>query len=290
MQKGSALIAFVLIGFVVIFGGGYLFFNYQNQKTPQSFIPTLGKSNDNLETYTNKDFGFEFKYLNKDLTVKDDSEQYFNKRGNGDFRKNFKGYIGYEPENFLGAVTVLEKVENFDTSPFTLWIFDNSNNLNVDDWYKNYWYYPFVWGDYTIRRNDVAPVNDATISGRLAKSGVVGYQPGSPKLIYLSDSNKMYLFRIIGDQGEKILQSFKFINSEVQKQTGGCVIGGCSSRLCAEESEGNIVSTCEYREEYACFKTAKCEKQSSGKCGWSETEELNKCLQDKRSNSSEIVF
>lgn len=58
--------------------------------------------------------------------------------------------------------------------------------------------------------------------------------------------------------------------------SGGYFVGGCSSQLCSDE-EG-MVSTCEYRQEYACYKTAKCERQSNGKCGWTPTSELNLCL------------
>lgn len=54
-----------------------------------------------------------------------------------------------------------------------------------------------------------------------------------------------------------------------------CVVTGCSGQICAESE---MMSTCEYRAEYACYKTAKCEKQSSGQCGWSQTSELSVCL------------
>lgn len=57
---------------------------------------------------------------------------------------------------------------------------------------------------------------------------------------------------------------------------GECFIGGCSSQICSEE-EG-VVSTCEYREEYACYKNAKCERQTSGECGWTPTKKLTMCL------------
>ncbi len=57
--------------------------------------------------------------------------------------------------------------------------------------------------------------------------------------------------------------------------SGGCVITGCSSHICAEEDQ---VTTCEYREEYACYQTAKCERQSDGACGWTMTDELQACL------------
>ena len=60
--------------------------------------------------------------------------------------------------------------------------------------------------------------------------------------------------------------------------SGQCKIGGCSNQLCLEASDEEDVTTCEYKEEYACYLTAKCEKQSDGKCGWTPTEELVACL------------
>lgn len=56
----------------------------------------------------------------------------------------------------------------------------------------------------------------------------------------------------------------------------GCFVSGCSSQLCTDDP--NIASTCEYREEYACYRTATCERQADGQCGWTETEELRMCL------------
>lgn len=59
----------------------------------------------------------------------------------------------------------------------------------------------------------------------------------------------------------------------------GCAIGGCSSQVCGEAGEvEDIVTTCEYREEYACYQSARCEKQSSGSCGWTETDEYKQCV------------
>lgn len=59
---------------------------------------------------------------------------------------------------------------------------------------------------------------------------------------------------------------------------GGCVITGCSGHICAEE---DMVTTCEFRPEYACFKetNAICGKQADGKCGWNQTPELLACYQ-----------
>lgn len=58
--------------------------------------------------------------------------------------------------------------------------------------------------------------------------------------------------------------------------SGKCYIGGCSSQICSDQ-EGAI-STCEYREEYACYQTATCERQSNGQCGWTNTPALRECL------------
>ena len=58
----------------------------------------------------------------------------------------------------------------------------------------------------------------------------------------------------------------------------GCRRTGCSGQLCADEE---MVSTCEYREEYACYKDAKCERQADGACGWTMDAALTACLQSK---------
>jgi len=58
-----------------------------------------------------------------------------------------------------------------------------------------------------------------------------------------------------------------------------CFVGGCSRQICSGRND--IISTCEYREEYICYKTAICEKQSNGQCGWTKTNELLKCLESK---------
>jgi len=58
----------------------------------------------------------------------------------------------------------------------------------------------------------------------------------------------------------------------------GCVPAGCSGQLCLEEEQaGNIMTTCEYKPEYACYRTAVCERQASGACGFTETDELRIC-------------
>lgn len=67
-----------------------------------------------------------------------------------------------------------------------------------------------------------------------------------------------------------------------------CYRGGCSGQLCGDESIKDIATTCEWREEYACYAEpiGICERQSTGQCGWTQTEELKSCLL-KGSNPTE---
>ena len=58
-------------------------------------------------------------------------------------------------------------------------------------------------------------------------------------------------------------------------QNKPCFKTGCSRQVCSDEE---VVTTCEYRPEYDCYKTARCERQANGKCGFTDTPELRRCL------------
>lgn len=267
---------------MLIGGGGYL---YRSLNSPNPSNPPNLPNPPNFKDYLDQSLRFSFKY-SKDLTAKEDSEEEFNKRNNGDFRKNFKGYIQYEPGKFLGAVVVLGNDGNYDVNPFTLWVFDNPNDLTIDDWHHDYWYYPFIWGDFTSEgKYELAPSEEATISGQIGKSRVIDYSPGKPKFVYVSKDKKMYLFRVIGESGDKILSTFKLLSTNQTTDKKECKRGGCSSQVCTDE---NVITTCEWKEEYACYnKNAKCERQTDGECGWTQTAELTRCLDENKGTSKD---
>lgn len=56
----------------------------------------------------------------------------------------------------------------------------------------------------------------------------------------------------------------------------GCYVGGCSSQVCSDDPD--VITTCEWREEYACYRNATCERQADGECGWTQTDSLMECL------------
>lgn len=210
-QKGSATFLILIVGFFIAVAiGAFFLFKPSVPTLPQLVvkIPTNTSFPKPLY-YNNEKLGLQFQYTVAS-SVKEDSEEEFNKRGNGNFRKNFANYVQYDPAKVLGAVVVLGKDQNFDTNPLSVWVFENPENLTPEDWFGKYWYYPFLWGvfDWTSKGH-VIPDQEATISGQSIKYKIVTYQSGSPKYIYLSNRRKMYLLRVIGDIGDQILSGFE---------------------------------------------------------------------------------
>ena len=81
-----------------------------------------------------------------------------------------------------------------------------------------------------------------------------------------------------------ILVSLFYINMEKDAITVAdpldCMITGCSGELCANE---RTITTCRFKPEFTCYKRgADCELQESGRCGWTMTDELTKCLDQRK--------
>jgi hypothetical protein len=64
--------------------------------------------------------------------------------------------------------------------------------------------------------------------------------------------------------------------------TAPCRTGGCSGQLCLGPDDEDVITTCEFRPEYACYRGAVCETQGSGECGWTQTVELSACLEQTK--------
>ncbi|MFH1145989.1 MAG: Gmad2 immunoglobulin-like domain-containing protein [bacterium] len=56
-----------------------------------------------------------------------------------------------------------------------------------------------------------------------------------------------------------------------------CQAAGCGGQLCTDQTDA--ITTCEYREEWACLRLTRCERQSSGQCGWTKIKEYISCLE-----------
>jgi hypothetical protein len=78
----------------------------------------------------------------------------------------------------------------------------------------------------------------------------------------------------------KALRARQFYLPLSAESPQACYVGGCSGQLCSERSDA--VSTCEYLPEYACYRSAQCERQGDGGCGWTPSAELQACLEAAR--------
>ena len=54
-----------------------------------------------------------------------------------------------------------------------------------------------------------------------------------------------------------------------------CQATGCSGQVCADEP---VITTCEWRPEYACLQHSSCERLPDGECGWQASRETQACL------------
>ena len=89
----------------------------------------------------------------------------------------------------------------------------------------------------------------------------------SDGVIYVSDDKAGVVYRIAYQKSTK--------NTKTQKQD--CIVTGCSGQICADR---DVITTCEFLPEYACYKNTVCERQRDGECGWTETEELLSCIEE----------
>jgi len=61
-----------------------------------------------------------------------------------------------------------------------------------------------------------------------------------------------------------------------------CAVGGCSGQVCtAAEKAKNLVTTCEWKSEYDCYKLTTC-SCLDGKCQWMPSRKFNLCLDEKK--------
>jgi hypothetical protein len=57
---------------------------------------------------------------------------------------------------------------------------------------------------------------------------------------------------------------------------GTCFLGGCAAEVCSDRAD--VITPCIWRDAFACFHDARCERQADGACGWTQTAELEACL------------
>ncbi|MBI5398151.1 eight-cysteine-cluster domain-containing protein [Candidatus Woesearchaeota archaeon] len=65
-----------------------------------------------------------------------------------------------------------------------------------------------------------------------------------------------------------------------------CMTGGCSGTICQSKKAEPVVTTCEYRPEYSCYKQISC-GCSAGQCAWKETQQFRACIAQAKTQEGE---
>lgn len=86
----------------------------------------------------------------------------------------------------------------------------------------------------------------------------------------------MLAMRFLAAAGMSAALAGCIFDGSSQARTGGsCIITGCSAEVCSDQ---NVFTPCIWHDAYVCFRDARCERQSDGACGWTQTSELKACL------------
>ncbi len=201
MQKGSALIPLTLFLAVIalaIFSGWY-YLNTEKPKletTQVSDTPKPSLTPQNTD-YQDPETGFTIK-VPESFEVKEESEAEYFKRAYGDIRKNFTYYVQYPPAEFVNSYYFLRKGESDpENAALAVVVYKNPDNLTPEAFYKKYWYYPFVWGEFNeSEKSKISPKNIELINGREAGTAIVNYRDANPKFIYLPSGSKNLIFQL----------------------------------------------------------------------------------------------
>ena len=70
--------------------------------------------------------------------------------------------------------------------------------------------------------------------------------------------------------------------SNESSQALTCVRAGCSRQLCVDAKNSDVISTCEFLPEYACYTDQSCEVQADGTCGFSIDATMQQCISAAR--------
>jgi hypothetical protein len=199
-------------------------------------------------------------------------------------------FIGYKPGPgaFLGGLRLVSKKGKSVYYRVSLGVAGESFKLSRD--YGKFIPYTTV-DTYCQAAADCGGQSYVTprcLGYKTCESNKCGYRCGpEPTKCSLTDPTKRY----IGTSKEKCMVirytcDFAAGETSFSNDCGcGCTVApkpackpsGCSGQICSDK---DMISTCEWREQYACYqKLGICERGADGACGWRDTNELEACLE-----------
>lgn len=153
--------------------------------------------------------------------MREDNEAEYSKRYNVQLPDEFLKSFKYSPPKLIGGIRVESRItyqdaydNNYNLTPFSVWVFDNQDDIDIDEWFELYSYYPFRW-DHSIPSitGKIRPRSNITIGGILGKTS----RPDEGmQYIYLLQDKRMILIQIWEEYqskgiGSLILSTFRFL-------------------------------------------------------------------------------
>ena len=94
--------------------------------------------------------------------------------------------------------------------------------------------------------------------------------------------NKGWILLLLVFLNGCVIEADKEMRVKECGQDRDCVSAGCSGQLCAPVEQAlDIITTCEFKEEYKCLELTSCGCVNGG-CAWLENEDYNACLEGVR--------
>lgn len=92
------------------------------------------------------------------------------------------------------------------------------------------------------------------------------------------------LFEFFQEKQSKIDDLGRYVGAGCKIASGCNGVMHCVSKMMPK----TVNSICNYLPEYACYFESgmRCEKQDDGLCGWTKTEDLNRCVEDTEINNN----
>ena len=218
MQKGVAPILIVFLIAILAVGGYFVYQNKtkpvpQNQPVTSQSTPTPASDETaNWKTYKDSETGFSFKYPGE-TNVEIDNELKLSNRSKINVSQGFTELLGYAPPKIINAARVIDKnkVGSANDLVFDIWIFENPDNIDINNWYRRYMYYPFTWGKSIESEADKEKPDKSIYIDNQKGQYEILQQRGPVRYSYVNLKNKMFLFRLLENQdGDRILSTFKF--------------------------------------------------------------------------------
>ena len=80
----------------------------------------------------------------------------------------------------------------------------------------------------------------------------------------------------------EVISGHKKVETECMEDSD-CVKGGCSGTVCQPKNTPPVFTTCEWADEYACYRDISCSCNNGG-CEWEKADTFDKCVEESRNN------